>query len=98
MGWSVETLFGLEGEAFEAERRRLISAEIMKAAPERREALLLMQAGLDEVRDQVSSADFLQICFERIRENLENVLDQYVAIGHLSGKKPSTPPNHQDLT
>jgi len=97
MGWSVETLFGLEGAAFEAERRRLINAEIMKAGPERRAGLLLMQARLDKVRGQVSSLDFLQICFVQIRENLENVLDQCSAIEHLAGKKPGTPPNHQDL-
>lgn len=77
---------------FEAERCRLIRAEIMKAPEERRKQLLNLQMQLDLVRDKVSSEEFMLHCASMITENLENMVDQAARLKSLVQPPPPVKP------
>lgn len=66
----------LDAASFEAERNRLIAAEILKVPPERRKKLVLLQMELDKFRDTHTSEEFLMHINSVLRENLENLEDK----------------------
>jgi len=70
-------LANLSETQFEAERYRLIKAEIEKApTPVLKKKALALQFELDALRETLSTEDFLQSIAHRIRDNLENIEDQ----------------------
>jgi len=78
----------LSEDAFELERNRIIGSFINSSPPEQRRALLATQYRLDMLRDKSTPEQFLKSLFAEIGENLENMGDQFVAIGHQLGLKP----------
>lgn len=82
----------LDETAFEAERCRLIAAEILKVDPERRKKLVLFQMQLDQVRDKVSSEEFMMHCMAGITENLENLSDQMGMLQSILNRPTVRPP------
>jgi hypothetical protein len=90
--WSVETLFGLTGDAFERERNRIIS-EFIKAQPEdRRKKVQLQQLNIDIKRHQMGDADFAKWLAAELTENLENLGDQMSALKSIIVGPPSVAP------
>lgn len=79
----------LDADSFERERNKIIAAEILKAPPEHRIGLLAMQYQLDMRRDRMTREEFMSSLFVDITENLENLTDQFVALGHQLGLKPN---------
>lgn len=75
----------------EAERCRLIGREMDAAPPEMRSKLLVAQMGLDQLRSKTTPEQFMTMALHQALENLENISDSFVAIGHLTGIKPSLP-------
>jgi hypothetical protein len=65
----------LDAESFEAERSRLIGAELLKVAPERRKKLLLLQLELDQFRSTHTSEEFMRELVLRLNEQVENLED-----------------------
>jgi hypothetical protein len=81
----------LDDTSFEAERNRLIANEILKAPAERRKKLVLLQMQLDQVRDKVSSEQFMRHCMALITENMENLSDQLVLLKSVIEPPPVRP-------
>lgn len=81
MQWSVDTLAGLEGPAFEVERERIVT-EFLSSVPnqQRREALTAQQIQLDLLREQVSHPEFMAHLAHQMAETLANLSDQFSAI------------------
>jgi hypothetical protein len=92
MTWSVETLFGLTGDAFEAERNRIIS-EYIKSLPEGRERNMsyAKQLELDLKREMMQPDEFNRYLAAQITESLENLADQLTALKHLIDGPPTPP-------
>lgn len=68
---------------FEAERCRLIMAEIENApTPELRKKGLLLQMEIDTRRDTMPRDQFIGSLLSQASENLENLSDQFVALKH----------------
>lgn len=68
---------------YEAERCRLIEAELDKAStPELRRKGLALQLRLDQRREQMSSEQFMASLVRDMSENIENISDQFVALQH----------------
>jgi hypothetical protein len=65
----------LDEASFEAERNRLIAAEILKAPPERRKKLVILQMELDKFRDAHTPEEFMRELVSRIGEQVENFED-----------------------
>lgn len=78
----------LDETSFEAERCKLIKAEIEKSPPEHRKKLLVLQYRLDLIRVKSSPIEFMQRCMGLITEDLENMSDEFSMIAHLLGAKP----------
>lgn len=81
-------LAGLSDLEFEAERCRLIGQEINNAPPELRSKLLVAQMELDQLRNKTTPEQFMTMALRQATENMENISDSFVAIGHLTGIKP----------
>lgn len=64
-----------ESIEFEAERCRLIEAEIQKVPAEKRNRLKAFQMGLDLYREQHGAEMFLKHIADQLRENVENLED-----------------------
>jgi hypothetical protein len=87
--WSVDSLFGLTGDAFERERSRII-AEFIKAQPEdRRKKVHLAQLNIDIKRHNLSPEDFNKWLASELTENLENLQDQLLALRGILNGPPS---------
>jgi hypothetical protein len=82
MDWSVDTLFGLEGQAFEDERKRIIYGYLEKLPEEERHRAEILQLNLDLKRGQMGPEEFTKWIFHELTESLENLGDQMVALVH----------------
>lgn len=83
---SLDHLFHLRDDpaAFEAERQRLIDEYISALPPNRRDGALQMQLKIDDARQRLSPAEFLQWMQVEMHEIAENVGDQLDYIKHLA--------------
>lgn len=77
MGWSVKTLFGLQGEAFEAERRRILDEFFMSLSPAARQKALLVQFDIDEARLTLEPAEFDSWLKQELTYKLNRLLVNY---------------------
>lgn len=77
----------LDEAAFEAERNRLLKAEVMKAPPERRKKLILLQMELNQFRDTHTSEEFIRELVFRIGEQIENLEDVSQYLKNTTTKK-----------
>lgn len=66
--------------AFEAERSRILSAALREIPEKNRAACRALQYELDLARASMSSEKFMQHLTGRIKENLENMGDAWVAL------------------
>jgi len=90
MNWDLSRLNSLDPETpeFEAERQRLIKAEIEKVPLERRGKLFLFQEKLDQYRAQHGATKFLEHIVEQLRENVENLEDTLQYLKNTRAKTP----------
>lgn len=65
----------LDEASFEAERNRLIAAEILKVPPERRKKLEDLQLELNRFRDTHTSEEFMRELISRMNEQYLNLED-----------------------
>lgn len=78
MSWTVESLHGLTGDAFEDERNRIIM-DYFKSLPEnRRRTAYAMQCRIDLARMTLSEEDYLRWFQAQGLELAENLADQLV--------------------
>jgi len=77
MGWSVKTLFGLKGEAFETERRRILDEFFSSLSPEARKRALMFQFEIDEARLTLSSHEFDSWIHQELAQCLNNLDTNY---------------------
>ena len=66
--------------AFEAERSRILSAALREIPEKNQAACRALQAELDRTRSNMSSEKFMSHLTDRIKENLENMGDAWVAL------------------
>lgn len=83
MSWSVETLFGLTGDAFETERNRIIVEYIKSLPPEKRNVAYATQLSVDLKRETLSPEEFSRWLVQEMNEHLENLSDQLVSLKHI---------------
>ena len=90
MNWNLTRLQSLDPKSaeFEAERCRLIKAEIEKVPPEHRSKALLLQMELDRLREELSPEKFMEAIVFKLREQVENLEDIAQYLKNTSGKKP----------
>lgn len=74
------TLAKSDPQAFEARRQQLIADEILKAPADQQQKLLVLQRELDETRSRIGGERFLNYCWNRISDNLDDLDDQFRCI------------------
>ena len=77
MGWSVKTLFGLRGEAFESERRKILDEFFLSLPAESRQRSLATQFDIDEARLTMSSEEFEVWLKHELSQKLNSMLFSY---------------------
>lgn len=76
----ISTLTGLDGEAFEAERARLIEQHLA-ALPERQQkAARALQGRVDEARGSLEPPEFARWLANEANEQAENLIDTLVQL------------------
>lgn len=88
--WNIDSLKGLTGDAFEAERNRIISSYIKSLPEERRTATYAMQCKIDLARETMPNEEFLLWMVREMAEQLENLSDACVHLSHLVLGPPKT--------
>lgn len=82
-------LAGLSELEFEAERCRIIKQYLDNLPPDRRKKAQALQMQLDVERSTSTPEVFLASLVGRIRENVENMEDQALAMQHALGHRPT---------
>lgn len=85
-------LAGLNPEVFEAERKRLIANALIATPGLHRTACIKLQQELTKHRGAHTPTEHMVFIAERITENLENLSDVMVALGHEVGIQPAIKP------
>lgn len=80
MGWSVKTLDGLKGEAFEVERRRILDEFFMSLPPKSRQKALMTQFDVDEARLTLSPKEFDVWLSQQLAQRMNSLLDHYATL------------------
>lgn len=70
----------LADDDFERERERLICAVINEARSDQRIMLQSLQSALDVHREQMTSDQFIQLCFRKMFENLQTLQASFTDI------------------
>jgi hypothetical protein len=68
---------------FEAERCRIINSYLDGLTPDQRKLALSQQLELELLRDKSTPEEFLSSLLASLRENIENLDDQVLALKHL---------------
>lgn len=100
----IPDLSGMSDHEFEAERCRMINDYLLSLPKDVGRKMRLYQMNLDVERiqlqqdhgDKKGSEAFIQSCFKRIGENLENLSDTYGSLEHITNVKQPLLPNYAD--
>jgi hypothetical protein len=82
----------LTPEAFEAERNRLIANALIATPAPHRAACIKLQQELTEHRGTHSPTEHMAFIGAKLTENLENLSDAVMRLGHAVGVVPTVKP------